>query len=770
VTTPGELETRLAALVEHHARHGELPSLDEIVADRPDLRSALGALVQEYLDLTQQLDVGSAPPRATAPVQTSAPTIHGFRTIECIGQGGMGTVYKLQDLKLNRLVAAKVLHADAHGAARLSDFLREAKSMALFSDSRIVRIFEFRAEADPPVIIMEYVDGFELGRLGPSLEFRQRARILHAVCEAVQHAHTLGVQHRDLKPSNIMLDGRLEPKILDFGLSDGNPRRGHLVGTPPYIAPEQLDPSQPIDARTDVYALGCVCYELMCGAVPFTARDEVGIIEAIRRGQPALPVEIDARVPEPLQAIALKAMECNPDDRYPSAQAMALDLTRYLDGLPVTARPTVYSSTLQQRVRPHLDAVAEWLRLKLIHPHEAVRLNAAYRQLEAREDDWIVASRSLSYSQILLYLGAFLLLAGSLLYFVARRFHEAGSGTLEPFLTLGLPFVGLNIAGRWLYGRQHQAVGVAFYLAGVSLLPLFLLIWFYEGGWWVVPPDTAGQLFASGAVSNRQLQVTVIVACVWSAWLAFRTTTSALSTVAIILLLFSTLAVLADFGLRDWIEESQFDLLALHVAPLVVVYALLGLALERRHCLWFARPLYVAAALALLATLDLLALDGEMFRYLDMSLVRLQPDDVSSEHLIDTAAALTLNGMAFYLVAEIVERRGSEVMASAGQVLFVLAPFSTLEPLAYLVERGEYSLRFDWLYLAAASAIALLSHRRQRRSFYYAGLLNTGFALYLVTDHYEWFDKPRWAMVVVAAGLTALLAGYLIDARRRSER
>jgi hypothetical protein len=313
-------------------------------------------------------------------------------------------------------------------------------------------------------------------------------------------------------------------------------------------------------------------------------------------------------------------------------------------------------------------------------------------------------------------------------------------------------------------------VGVAFYLAGVSVLPLFLLIWFHETGWWVVPDDTPGQLFTDGSVSNRQLQVTVILSCLWSMLLAFRTRTSALSTVATVLLLLSTLTILSDFGLRTWVDNLDLDLLALHLAPLVVGYAALGVVLERRQYPWFAQPIYVAAALTLLAMLDLLALDGEMFRYLGVSFAPLQPAQVTSERLMDTVAALTMNGMLFYATATLIEARGSEAMANAGRALFVLAPFSTLEPLAYLVETGQYSRRFDWLYLAVAIAFALLSHRRQRRSFYYAGLLNTGVALYFIADHYEWFDKPRWAMAVVASGLTALLAGYVLDAHRRRQR
>jgi len=163
-------------------------------------------------------------------------------------------------------------------------------------------------------------------------------------------------------------------------------------------------------------------------------------------------------------------------------------------------------------LRPHIDQIEEWLRLKLIYPHEAERLRAAYRQLDAREDDWIVESRTLSYSQIALYLGAFLLVCGSLFYFGAHRFYDAVKGVARPFLVLAAPFLGLNVAGRYLYGREHKAVAVAFFLAGVGLLPLFLLIWFHETGVWVVAKDVPNQIFNDGSVSNRQLQVTILLA------------------------------------------------------------------------------------------------------------------------------------------------------------------------------------------------------------------------------------------------------------------
>jgi hypothetical protein len=578
------------------------------------------------------------------------------------------------------------------------------------------------------------------------------------------------LQHRDLKPSNIMLDAQLRPRILDFGLSAGDPARGHFRGTPRYLAPEQLDAAMAIDARTDVYALGAVLYELLCGVPPVDGSDEVEVLAAVRAGRPRLPVEINASVPEPLQAIALKALEREPAHRYASAHEMALDLGRYLDGRPVLARPTLYASALATRVRPHLQQIEDWLRLKLIYAHEATALNAVYRRLDRRDDDWIGESRSLSYSQIALYLGAFVLMCGSLFYFGAHRFFDAVTGVTEPFVVLGLPFIGLNAAAHVLAKREHRAVSVAFYLGGVSLLPLFLLIVFHETRFLIAPDGGVGQLFDS-AVSNRQLQVTIAVTWAWSAWLARRTRTIALSTVFALLALLLVLALLGDVGLRTWIEKSQWDRLALHVLPLAPFYALMGYGFERHGYPWFSRPLYTGAGVSLVVAMELLALDGKLFAYLGgLTLRGWQADGVSDPLLLDTLAAMSLNGLLFYTCAAAADARGTEQMQVPAWLLFTISPFAILEPLAYLNGTGEYGRAFDWSYLGLALVIALLSHRRQRKSFYYAGLVNTGAAFWLLADHYHWMDKPAWAIALVVAGLAVLAAGFALDARERRAR
>jgi serine/threonine protein kinase len=765
-------EDLLARWIEHHVVHGERLDPHTLCADHPELEQPLRELIRDYEQLqelmapteTLAIDEVRKPPEAAEP-----PRLDGFRTLECLGTGGGGTVYKLEDLKLGRFVAAKVLRREGGLQATAEEMLDEARSLALFDDPRIVRIFEIRSSDGLPVILMEYVEGFELGRIGPSLEYRQRARIIIEIAEAIHRAHTIGIQHRDLKPANIMLDADLQPRILDFGLSSGEATAGHGRGTLAYMAPEQLDHRCQLDDRTDVYALGVVLYELLCGLRPFRGSSNQELMAAISSGEPQLPAELAPEVPEPLQAIALKAMEVDPDRRYASAREMAADLQRYLDHRPVLARPSLYHSLLGLRIHSHLEQIREWLRLKLIYPHEASDLNAAYQRLHSREDDWIALSRSLSFSQIALYLGAFLLLCGGLLYFQGYLL-EVVQGLARPLLTLGVPFAGLNITAFALLRRERRAVAVAFFLAAATLLPLLLIMLLREGGLWPAAAGDPQQLLSDGWISNRQLQVATLAATAWSAWLALRTRTVALATTCTLLAVLLHLALLADAGLRQWLESGSWDTLAFWLLPLTGVLSATGVSLETRQKPFFARPLYTAGALLLVLALELLALDGRLLSHIGITLVPFQPAEVASPLLLDTLAAMTLNGVLIYLVAWLLERYGSSLMAATARLLYILSPFAILEPICYLNGVAEYSERYLWLYLGLALGITLLSHFRQRKSFYYAGLFNTGSALWLITDRYEWHDRPLWAVVVIGVGLVVMLAGWALDSRERLQK
>ena len=312
-------------------------------------------------------------------------------------------------------------------------------------------------------------------------------------------------------------------------------------------------------------------------------------------------------------------------------------------------------------------------------------------------------------------------------------------------------------------------MAVAFFLAAVGLLPLLLIILFDETGVLVAPPDTPEQLFLDGSIANRQLQVTTLIACVWCGVLALRTRTAALSTVCAVLFFCFGLSVLSDRGLRSWLEDGRWDLLALTHCRWSSPTPAFGAAAERVERPWFARPAYVASALLLVVLLELLA-----FERADVPLSRVLAAVVAGDRRQRPVPARHAGGddaQRHRLLRARDDARTSR-HGSAGQaaarLLFTLSPFAILQPLGYLVRAGEYSLRYDWIYLGLAVAIATLSQARQRRAFYYAGMLNLGGALYLIADHRHWFNQPQWALAVIVFGLLALGAGFALDRRQKS--
>ena len=759
-----KVEELFGTWVERHVLDGVRLDPRELCGDDEATLGELMRCIAEYDDLQETLETVAPETPAESGDVAPLPQFDGFRTIEKIGSGGGGDVYKLDDRELGRSVAAKVLRADSALHQGIEGFLREARSLALFEDARIVRIFEFRRQSDPPVLLMEYVDGFPLDRIAPSLEYRQRAKLLIEIAEAIDHAHRSGVQHRDLKPANVLVDAKLQPRILDFGLASGEPWRGHGLGTPAYMAPEQLDPERPINARTDVYALGAMLYEVLCGQQPYDGTTREEWIETIRRGDPRLPVELAPDVPEPLQAIALKAMEADPARRYATAGNLAADLQRWLDGQPVTARPSVYEDTLSRRLQPHLAEIREWARLKLLWPHEADALENQYRRLEVREEEWLLRSRGLPLSQISLYLGAVLLFCGALFYYIAYL-NEAVNGIAGPLVFLAFPFAGINLIARRLYLGERQSVAVAFHLAAVLLLPLFLLTALDAAGWW---PATGGESeLIVDWVSNRQLQIVTGLAAAWGVTLALLTRTVTFSTYLMVLTAAFYLALLSDLGLSTWLEEGRYDALGLRLFPLAAVLVAGGVFGDRSRREWLARPAYVAAALVLAFALEAIALDGRAMAWLGVSLQPLMAGSEGDPVTLDTTVTMAINGMVFYGIGRAAERTGLPAMSTAAWLLCSAAPFAILEPGALLSASGDYPVRFTWAYLVFAVGIALLSRLRQRKAFYYAGLINTIVALFFLTRDHEWWDRPAWAVVVLTIGLALLFAGYGLHRREQ---
>lgn len=323
----------------------------EACGDDVELRREVEALLLEHERAGSFLAAPAMPTTvvADAPepprVLEAGAIIDGkYRIESLLGRGGMGEVYRVTQLSLQRVVALKVVRSElATNALMLSQFRREAHAIARLRHPNIVTIHEYGVESRVGAyFVMEHLEGRSLrqrleqhGRLTSE----DAVALMRQVCEAVGAAHGAGIVHRDLKPDNIFLEdgsGGLRVKVLDFGiaklaeevgratgeLSTG----GAVLGTPMYMAPEQATGDE-IDGRTDVYALGCVLYELLVGHPPFSAASIAGIVRQHLTAPPRPPRELVSDVPEPVEAAILRALAKDPADRFQSVD----ELLRALD-------------------------------------------------------------------------------------------------------------------------------------------------------------------------------------------------------------------------------------------------------------------------------------------------------------------------------------------------------------------------------------------------------------------------------------------------------
>ena len=270
-----------------------------------------------------------------------------FELLRKVGGGNFGDVYQARDTQLDRIVAIKILRRGLADEHRREMFLREGRAAARLRHPQIVSVHEIGSDGDTCYIVSDFIEGVTLSKYMQSRPFgpREAAELCASIADAMQHAHTAGVIHRDIKPSNIMLDGRRQPYVTDFGLAKREEcdatftTEGDLLGTVPYMPPEQAGgKSHQADRRCDVYSLGVVLYELLTGGYPFRGAME-SIIYQILHDEPRPPRQLNRAVPRDLETICLKALSKEPAHRYQTAAEMADDLRRFLAGEPIKARP-----------------------------------------------------------------------------------------------------------------------------------------------------------------------------------------------------------------------------------------------------------------------------------------------------------------------------------------------------------------------------------------------------------------------------------------------
>ena len=308
------------------------------------------------------------------------PCVFGdYRLVEEVGRGGMGVVYRAEQISLGRQVAVKMILKDQLASdTERQRFFAEARATAKLQHPSIVPVYDVGEIDGRPYFAMQYVQGRTLQELinASAIDDRQSVRIVEMIAQAVDFAHQNGVLHRDIKPSNILVDSEGLARLTDFGLAkhtdagESLTRTGVVLGTPSYMSPEQASGRMgQISPASDVYSLGSVLYHALTGRPPFVAKTTMDMLLQVMEQDPPSPRLLNPKLDRDLEMILVRCLQKPPDLRYPSAAKLASDLSAYLNDEPISARSGQFAQVVARWFREthHAPVLENWGLLWMWH-------------------------------------------------------------------------------------------------------------------------------------------------------------------------------------------------------------------------------------------------------------------------------------------------------------------------------------------------------------------------------------------------------------------